>query len=66
MDRDLADLEIATPEAADMYGLPPHQQPADVYEGGLRGTRRLGWYTGSAARMMVAAYAMLGRRVRSG
>ena len=56
-----------TPEAADFYGLPPHQQPADVYEGpGYEGRGGWSWYTGSAARMMSAAYAMLGLRMEKG
>jgi cyclic beta-1,2-glucan synthetase len=50
-----------TPAAADVYGLPPHQQPADVYEGGgYDGRGGWAWYTGSAARMISAAYALLG------
>ena len=56
-----------TPEKAAMYGLPPHQQPADVYEGpGYEGRGGWAWYTGSAARMMVAAYAMLGLKLDKG
>ena len=56
-----------TPEATDFYGLPPHQQPADVYEGpGYEGRGGWSWYTGSAARMMSAAYAMLGLRMEKG
>ncbi len=56
-----------TPEAADLYGLPPHQQPADIYEGpGYEGRGGWSWYTGSAARMMSAAYAMLGLRMEKG
>jgi cyclic beta-1,2-glucan synthetase len=50
-----------TPAKADFYGLPPHQQTADVYEGeGYSGHGGWGWYTGSAARMLSAAYALLG------
>ena len=53
--------KLTTPEQADIYGLPPHQQPADVYEGeGYEGRGGWAWYTGSAARMISAAYAMLG------
>jgi cyclic beta-1,2-glucan synthetase len=56
-----------TPEQADIYGLPPHQQPADVYEGeGYEGRGGWAWYTGSAARMMSAAYAMLGLEFENG
>ncbi|QGM45013.1 GH36-type glycosyl hydrolase domain-containing protein [Methylocystis heyeri] len=56
-----------TPEQADIYGLPPHQQPADVYEGeGYEGHGGWAWYTGSAARMMSAAYALLGLEFENG
>lgn len=56
-----------TPEAADLYGLPPHQQTADVYEGpGYEGRGGWSWYTGSAARMMSAAYALLGISIVKG
>lgn len=59
--------KFPTPEAADNYGLPPHQQPADVYEGpGYEGRGGWSWYTGSAARMLVAAYRMLGLRLEKG
>ncbi|MDE2361996.1 MAG: glycosyl transferase family 36 [Hyphomicrobiales bacterium] len=59
--------KYATPEAADMYGLPPHQQPADVYQGpGYEGRGGWAWYTGSAARMMIGAYALLGLRLDKG
>ncbi len=59
--------KYATPEAADVYGLPPHQQAADVYEGpGYEGRGGWSWYTGSAARMLVAAYRMLGIRLEKG
>ncbi|HTP28207.1 MAG TPA: hypothetical protein VMK12_21455 [Anaeromyxobacteraceae bacterium] len=49
------------------YGLPPHQQPADIYDGpGYQG--RGGWshYTGAAARMLSCAYALLGLGMRDG
>jgi cyclic beta-1,2-glucan synthetase len=53
--------KLGTPAEADIYGLPPHQQPADVYEGeGYEGRGGWDWYTGAAARMLSAAYAMLG------
>ena len=56
-----------TPEAADIYGLPPHQQPADVYEGpGYEGRGGWAWYTGSAARMLLGAYGMLGLKLDKG
>ena len=59
--------KFSTPEAADIYGLPPHQQPADVYEGpGYEGRGGWAWYTGSAARMLVAAYRMLGLKLEQG
>ena len=39
----------------------PIQQPADIYDGyGHGGRGGWSWYTGSAARMLSAAYAMLG------
>ena len=59
--------KYATPEAAERYGLPPHQQAADVYEGpGYEGRGGWAWYTGSAARMMIAAYALLGLQLDKG
>lgn len=59
--------KYATPEAAERYGLPPHQQPADVYEGpGYEGRGGWAWYTGSAARMMIGAYALLGLKLEKG
>ncbi|MFV0281668.1 MAG: GH36-type glycosyl hydrolase domain-containing protein [Rhodoblastus sp.] len=59
--------KYATPEAAERYGLPPHQQAADVYEGpGYEGRGGWAWYTGSAARMMIAAYALLGLKLEKG
>ena len=55
------------PGMTDMYGLPPHQQPADVYHGeGYEGRGGWGWYTGAAARMITAAHAMLGLRMADG
>lgn len=59
--------KLRTPADADIYGLPPHQQPADVYEGeGYEGRGGWSWYTGAAARMMSAAYAMLGLEFENG
>jgi len=59
--------KLTTPAEADIYGLPPHQQPADVYEGpGYEGHGGWGWYTGAAARMISAAYAMLGLEFENG
>ena len=59
--------KFATPAAADVYGLTPHQQAADVYEGeGYDGRGGWSWYTGSAARMISAAYALLGIEIENG
>ncbi len=59
--------KFATPAAADVYGLTPHQQAADVYEGeGYAGRGGWSWYTGSAARMISAAYALLGIEIENG
>ncbi len=59
--------KFTTPEQADIYGLPPHQQPADVYEGeGYEGRGGWAWYTGSAARMISAIYALLGLEFENG
>ncbi|WP_036280859.1 GH36-type glycosyl hydrolase domain-containing protein [Methylocystis sp. ATCC 49242] len=59
--------KLATPAEADVYGMPPHQQPADVYEGpGYEGRGGWSWYTGAAARMISAAYAMLGLEFENG
>ena len=59
--------KLGTPAEADVYGLPPHQQPADVYEGvGYEGRGGWGWYTGAAARMISAAYALLGLELENG
>jgi cyclic beta-1,2-glucan synthetase len=59
--------KLGTPAEADVYGLPPNQQPADVYEGeGYDGRGGWAWYTGSAARMISAAHAMLGLEFENG
>lgn len=48
-------------------GLALHQQPADIYFGaGYEGRGGWTWYTGAAARMLFAAYAVLGLSVRGG
>jgi len=48
-------------------GLPPHQQPADIYYGpGYEGRGGWSWYTGAAARMLWAAYGILGIRMENG
>ena len=63
----LSPLTKTTPEQIDLYGLPPHQQPADIYDGpGYAGRGGWSWYTGAASRMMSAAYAMLGVTIESG
>jgi cyclic beta-1,2-glucan synthetase len=50
-----------------IYGLAPHQQPADIYDGaGHNGRGGWSWYTGSAARMLSAAYALLGVTMENG
>jgi cyclic beta-1,2-glucan synthetase len=49
------------------YGVSPHQQPADVYFGpGYEGRGGWSWYTGGAARMLSAGYALLGIELREG
>jgi len=63
----LSPLTKTSPEKIDLYGLPPHQQPADVYDGpGYEGRGGWAWYTGAASRMMSAAYAALGVSVENG
>jgi cyclic beta-1,2-glucan synthetase len=50
-----------------IYGLAPHQQPADIYDrAGHDGRGGWSWYTGSAARMLSAAYAILGLKMKDG
>ena len=54
-------------DALAVYGLAPHQQPADIYDGESYGGRGgWSWYTGSAARMLSAAYAVIGLRMEDG
>lgn len=63
----LSPLTKTSPDKIDLYGLPPHQQPADVYDGpGYEGRGGWAWYTGAAARMTSAAYALLGVRIEDG
>jgi cyclic beta-1,2-glucan synthetase len=58
----LVHLDELTP-----YGLPPHQQPADVsYGPGYEGRGGWSWYTGAAARMLCAAYGLFGLRIEDG
>lgn len=59
--------KFSSPAEADIYGLPPHQQAADIYEGpGYEGHGGWSWYTGAAARMLSAAYALLGLEIING
>jgi cyclic beta-1,2-glucan synthetase len=54
-------------DTAALYGLPPHQQAADVYHGrGYEGRGGWAWYTGAAARMLSSAYALVGLRMENG
>ncbi|MGE4551965.1 MAG: hypothetical protein AB7D57_02570, partial [Desulfovibrionaceae bacterium] len=63
----ISPLAHATAEEMPRYGLPPHQQPADIYAGpGREGRGGWSWYTGAAARMLWAAYALLGLRPAGG
>ena len=57
----ISPLKKTDPDSIATYGLIPIQQPADIYDGfGHGGRGGWSWYTGSAARMLSAAYAMLG------
>ncbi len=57
----ISPLGKTEPETIAAYGLIPIQQPADIYDGyGHGGRGGWSWYTGSAARMLSAAYAILG------
>jgi len=63
----ISPLNHASPHRLPRYGLPPHQQPADVYYGyGYEGRGGWSWYTGAAARMLFAAYQLLGITVQDG
>jgi cyclic beta-1,2-glucan synthetase len=54
-------------DVIDCYGMPPHQQPADIYCGyGYEGRGGWSWYTGAASRMLWGAYAILGLRMKDG
>jgi cyclic beta-1,2-glucan synthetase len=45
-----------------VYGLEPHQQPADIYFGpGYEGRGGWSWYTGAAGRMLFNALTLLQR-----
>jgi cyclic beta-1,2-glucan synthetase len=62
----ISPLDDITPDRIDRYGLPPHQQAADVYFGyGYAGRGGWSWYTGAAARMLVAAYKILGLSMKN-
>ena len=57
----ISPLRKTDPENIAIYGLIPIQQPADIYDGwGHGGRGGWSWYTGSAARMLSAAYALIG------
>ena len=57
----ISPLKKTDPETIATYGLIPIQQPADIYDGyGHGGRGGWSWYTGSAARMLSAAYALIG------
>ncbi len=63
----ISPMKEFTRERIDSYGLPPHQQPADVYFGdGYSGRGGWSWYTGAAARMLTAAYGILGVEFENG
>ncbi|MEK0084750.1 GH36-type glycosyl hydrolase domain-containing protein [Benzoatithermus flavus] len=65
--RKISPLGKTDAELLDVYGLPPHQQPADIYFGpGYEGHGGWSWYTGAAGRMLSAAYALLGLRLSDG
>jgi cyclic beta-1,2-glucan synthetase len=60
----LSHLEV---DEMTVYGLPPHQQAADVYYGpGYEGRGGWSWYTGAAARMLCTAYNLFGLEMRDG
>lgn len=60
----ISPLARGTAEELPRYGLPPHQQPADVYDGpGYEGRGGWAWYTGAAARMLTTAHTLLGLRM---
>jgi cyclic beta-1,2-glucan synthetase len=63
----ISPLKKTDAESLAVYGLIPTQQPADIYDGwGHGGRGGWSWYTGSAARMLSAAYALLGVGQRDG
>jgi cyclic beta-1,2-glucan synthetase len=59
--RKISPIDHCAGERLNRYGLAPHQQAADVYfADAYAGRGGWSWYTGAAARMLSAAYAMLG------
>jgi cyclic beta-1,2-glucan synthetase len=63
----ISPLKKTDPDNLARYGLAPNQQPADIYDGyGHDGRGGWSWYTGSAARMLSAAYAILGVKMIEG
>ena len=63
----ISPLGKTEPETIAVYGLIPTQQPADIYDGwGHGGRGGWSWYTGSAARMLSAAYALVGVEAAGG
>lgn len=65
--RKISPLAHMAPEVIGRFGLPPHQQPADIYFGyGCEGRGGWSWYTGAAARMLSAAYGILGLKMEKG
>ncbi len=63
----ISPLKKTDPDNLARYGLAPNQQPADIYDGyGHDGRGGWSWYTGSAARMLSAAYAMIGLKMVDG
>jgi len=63
----ISPIAHTTADVIDCYGLPPHQQPADIYCGyGYDGRGGWSWYTGAAARMLSGAYAILGLKMKDG
>jgi cyclic beta-1,2-glucan synthetase len=60
--RKISPVARSAPEALAAYGLPPHQQPADIYFGpGYAGRGGWSWYTGAAARMLYTAQQLWGK-----
>jgi cyclic beta-1,2-glucan synthetase len=65
--RKISPLDKLEGEALAVYGLAPHQQAADISDGfGHDGRGGWSWYTGAAARMLSAAYAILGITMQAG